>query len=40
METTDKFAVIREAWPQISEDAIANYRIPPQPQHVLNPRCP
>lgn len=34
METTDKLAIIMEAWQQILEDAIANYRIPPQPQRV------
>lgn len=40
METTDKLAIIMEAWKQILEDAIANYHIPPQPQHVLNLCCP
>lgn len=39
METTDKLAIIMEAWQYILEDAIANYQIPPQPQHVLNECC-
>lgn len=40
METMDKLAIIMEAWQQILEDAIANYHIPLQPQHVLNLCCP
>lgn len=40
METMDKPAIIMEAWQQILKNAIANYHIPPQPQHVLNLRCP
>jgi len=34
METTDKLAIIMEAWQWILEDAIANYCIPSQPQRV------
>lgn len=34
METMGK--IIMEAWKQNLKDAIANYHMPPQPQHVLN----
>jgi len=36
METMDKLRIIMEAWKQNLKDAIANYHMPPQPQHVLN----
>lgn len=39
METMDKLGIIMEAWKQILEDIIANYCIPPQPQHVSNLYC-